>query len=970
MTVIVPSRLAALQLRRRLAAHGPYAGVRFEVVSRVAELIAAADLARAGIRPLARPIGDYAAALVARESKGALSAVAELPGYARALRHTFLRLRRAGFKTAADIPYVSEGGRLDEVARLYGRFREMTAAFYDAEDLLEAAAARLRAAPERVLPELGRVYVLPPARRSAAEADFLDAVRGVAPAYEEVAEPAGRAEQRFILAPDATTEASLVAREVLKALEGGARLDQVAVFYGGDRAYRALLQQTFEAAGIPTASMPGMPLDETAAGRAVLALARLPIADYRREAVFEFLSLAPLRGSLPSAGGQAAPRVSQWRRIAREAGAGRGLEHWQESLLLFRRECEDALAPEADVSEGRRRLAEADIEGALNLGEVVAALGARLEPLRRRQPARDFIPAFLAVLQDYLAPDAEGFAELQEEVRQLGTIDALGGEFDLASFSQALEANLAAASIRRGRFGQGVLITDYRLAAGLSFSFVFICGAFEGAFPAAAETEPLVQDETWARLRQTHPFADDLSRRLALAREAAARLRSAASGGTLTWSCPLQAADGTRDYYPSSPMVEAARERDAGIVSAGGLRRAGPRDWLVRPASPLAAAMVGPPVNRWEVRLREAVIARRAGALPPAGELERPVMLLRSRRGSSFTEFDGNLAGLSGLVGPALSVTLSPTILEYYGACGFRYFLASVLRLKGVEEPEEGETMGAAERGLLVHRALERFFRREQERGRPRPYERWTRSDLDALLAVFDEEYERLRGLGRAGLDVYADFERGSLRADLAAFLEHDNEFRAETGAVPAAFEQRLQPTRAGEALLSGIVDRLDMTPDGRRAWVIDYKTGSASEFEKLSDADPFAGGTKLQLPVYALAAGSAEEVRALYWFVSRRGEFKRVHYLDSEANRQRFERTLGAILDGVRAGAFPAVPGDEEDFRVGASQRAGFSNCRFCDFDRICSRRRVYEFQAKAGDAALDPWRRVARVARDEAGP
>lgn len=110
VTVIVPSHVALLQLRRRLAQRGPFANVRFEVVSRLAELAAASELARSGRRPMARPIGDYAAWLIARESSGALAAVAEIDGYARALRQT--------------------------IRRLFGRFRDITSSFYDDEDLL------------------------------------------------------------------------------------------------------------------------------------------------------------------------------------------------------------------------------------------------------------------------------------------------------------------------------------------------------------------------------------------------------------------------------------------------------------------------------------------------------------------------------------------------------------------------------------------------------------------------------------------------------------------------------------------------------------------------------------------------------------------------------------------------------------------------------------------------------------------
>ena len=46
VTVVVPSHVAGLQLRRRLAGMGAFANVRFETLPRIAELIGAGDLAR------------------------------------------------------------------------------------------------------------------------------------------------------------------------------------------------------------------------------------------------------------------------------------------------------------------------------------------------------------------------------------------------------------------------------------------------------------------------------------------------------------------------------------------------------------------------------------------------------------------------------------------------------------------------------------------------------------------------------------------------------------------------------------------------------------------------------------------------------------------------------------------------------------------------------------------------------------
>jgi hypothetical protein len=962
VTVIVPSRLALLQLRRRLAQLGAFANVRFEVVSRLAELVAAGALARSGRRPMARPIGDYAAWLVARESQGALAGVAEIDGYARALRQTFRRFRRAGFADSTDVPIVGPPSQLAEIARLFGRFRTLTSAFYDEEDLLQTAASALRSAAMRVPLELGAVYVVPPARLSAGADAFLNAVREAATSYVEVDESTGAPVEHFILAPDPESEIRCLVRQIVDALHQGVQLRDIVVLYSGDRAYQALIPQTFAAANIPVASMPGMPLEETAMGRGVLSLARLPLQDYSRAALFDFLSLAPVREWLPTADGNVRLQASQWLRLAREAGITHGLDRWHDALELFEEDRRQGLAPENELSDARRNRYESDLRASAQLGGVVQHLAGRLEPLRRRQRAGTFVPTFLALLDDYLRADGQGVSEVRAEVEQLGTVDSIGGDFDLVSFVESLQANLATASYRDRSLGDGILVTDYRQAAGLRFRRVFVCGAYEGVLPAATQTEPLLSDEVWSALRAGHPYVEDLERRMALAHAAAARVLGAAGGGVLTWSCPLHAAQATRDYYPSTPMLAAARRRDPTIRTASELRRAPNRDWLSRPTSPFAAMLDGAVVDGWEHRLRQALTARRAtDRLPESHPLRAPLELLRARRSTRFSVFDGNLEALLGRTGPTPGASVSPTSLQDYAVCGMRYFLGSVLRLRGVDEPEETATISAAERGTLVHETLELFFRTQRARGRPAPGERWSPADVDLLLHIFDTRFEHLRRLGRAGLDIYAGFERRVLRADLAAFLDHDSDFRNETGAVPANFELRVPPTPVHDVNVTGFVDRIDRTPDGSAAYVIDYKTGKADDYENKTSSDPFLGGRLLQLPVYVLAARDAERVQAMYWFVTGRGEFKRVPYVETASSRERFNDTIGAILEGMRGGAFPAVSGQEDDFYK------SFDNCRWCEFDRLCSRRRVYEFDAKQTDTSMEPWHRVAAAARGE---
>jgi hypothetical protein len=152
------------------------------------------------------------------------------------------------------------------------------------------------------------------------------------------------------------------------------------------------------------------------------------------------------------------------------------------------------------------------------------------------------------------------------------------------------------------------------------------------------------------------------------------------------------------------------------------------------------------------------------------------------------------------------------------------------------------------------------------------------------------------------------------------------------------------------------------MTEDGKRAWVIDYKTGSTTSYDAMKPDNPLADGTKLQLPVYLSAVPGADDVIPMYWFISSAAGFTDKQFETTPENLQRYEDTLQAILQGLKLGAFPAVSGEADDFY------GGWKNCKWCDFARLCSRRREDEFEDKRAHPQLRPWLRVGITARGEA--
>ena len=261
----------------------------------------------------------------------------------------------------------------------------------------------------------------------------------------------------------------------------------------------------------------------------------------------------------------------------------------------------------------------------------------------------------------------------------------------------------------------------------LGTSAPVLCGAFEGALPAGPGGDAILDDRVWQSLKAEHPFTEDAMTRIQRARESAERAIGAVAGGQLTWSAPCHEAGGARGYYPSPMMAEAYSAVAGHRVTASQLLDEASSEAVAHPGSALGSMMAGPVVDVAELRLRDAVSSAQAGAaIGEDDPLARPLALLRARRSRVLTEWDGNVAEIDGDLLIGSGRTVSPTSLEAYGACGYKYFARSVLRLNVVDEPDEREMMDAAERGSVIHRVLERFFLFQQERGRPAANETWT----------------------------------------------------------------------------------------------------------------------------------------------------------------------------------------------------------------------------------------------------
>jgi ATP-dependent helicase/DNAse subunit B len=257
--------------------------------------------------------------------------------------------------------------------------------------------------------------------------------------------------------------------------------------------------------------------------------------------------------------------------------------------------------------------------------------------------------------------------------------------------------------------------------------------------------------------------------------------------------------------------------------------------------------------------------------------------------------------------------TWSASALETWVACPVRWFVERLLSPEALLPDPEPMI-----RGELAHKVLEAALGALRDSG-------------DATGPLRPEHLPRARALAIAALQEHADAHRISpdphrlaaalhrLQADVLRYLD----YAAHAGSTyaPAHFELRFGGR--GDALpsvaltpelsLQGRVDRVDLSADGRRAIVYDYKGATATARAK------WEAEGRLQLPLYLLALPSLLNVEVdggLYQPLSGqdprpRGLLRADADADLDcvaADRAEDDTAFDAALDTARATALQAI--------------------------------------------------------------
>ena len=985
VTVAVPSPYAGLSLRRELGRQRGLVNVRFLALSGIAELLGAPHLASTGRTPLTPARRTEAVRAVLQADPGPFASVASHRGTEEGLAATITDLRRA--PDGALDALAQHGSRGGALLHLYRAYRELTADSYDDQDLALAASDAAPMAPP-ALAELGHVIVHLPRRLSDAEATL---VRGLAAAGRATviltasgvptAPTAPPVADRVVSTPDPEDEVRAALRRLLARANAGASLSRMAILYPVREPYARLVPQILAGADVPWNGPSPTRLADSVTGRVVGQLVSLVDEDFARDAVANWL----VSGPILDADERPVPGA-RWDLVSRTAGVVAGADQWADRLNHHRDQLRAAWVTARDGDdqpEWRLGRLEADLEHTARLEAFMTELVAQAQPPASPSWA-EFSGWCQTLLSRYLGGEGRraGWPERELDAARrvdaaladLASLDDLGAGVDLPRFRVALDGALDAPAAHVGRFGTGVFVGPLAAAVGAAFDTVAIVGATEGSLPARGKEDPFLPDADRAALG----LATTATRRADDRNDYLAALAAAEH----TLLCfPRADPRAQQARLPARWLLETATTHAGHPLTAEALRALGGQDWLdVVESFEQGVTTDAEPASLAERDLRSLAAWRATGRTvldhPLAtGALGRGFALAHDRASKRFTSYDGN-TGSSPALDRACGHPLGATALQDWATCPRRYFLGRVLHVREVARPEAIENLRPVDEGTLLHAIFEEFVR---ERPPSSPNEAWTGRDRARMEAIVARHCAAAEAGGLTGRPLLWRLARRRIERTAAGFLAVDVALRRAHDAAPrpetleVSFgdgKPEVSVTRpAGQTVhFRGRVDRIDVSPDGQRAVVYDYKTGRVDSYEDLED-DPVVGGELLQLPIYALAARAitgASDIEAFYWFT--RAETAHDAPLGYRFDREvegRFETVVDTIVTGIGAGCFPADPGPRDfDYRV---QRETFEHCFGCPYDRLCPLDRATTFARKEDDPALEPYWALHPDDRDE---
>jgi RecB family exonuclease len=658
----------------------------------------------------------------------------------------------------------------------------------------------------------------------------------------------------------------------------------------------------------------------------------------------EVMPLPPDPEAVPVAGGTLrAPR--HWEHLLVEAAVIGGRDRWDRRLKGLEKELGLDLAAiaHADPDDPAVLRIKRSLASLANLRTFALPLLDTLAALPASAPWGAWIDALSALATRALRSPERVLSVLAElmPMAEVGPVDLR--EVRLVLSRRLTDLVMLPSERKYGR----VFVAPIEAARGLAFDVVFVPGLAEKIFPQKLTEDPILRDADRKRIGGELETNDDrvAAERLAL------RLAVGAARARAVLSYPRVDMDQSKPRVPSFYGLEVLRAAEGTLPGFDELQRRAEQVGEARigwpaPASPLLAideaehdlALLEPLFHAPE----DQTIGTARYLLGANPHLARALRFRARRWIPGWTSADGLCKpapeAQKVLAGHAFSArSYSPTALQTFAACPYKFFLHAIHKLSPRVAPDAIEEMNPLQRGSLVHEAQFEALALLRDLGllpvTPDNLEK-ARSHIDKILSGVAERFkdELAPAIERVWEDTIA-----SVRADLREWLRRSAELADERAWTPWRFELSfgLTDRRARDpgsqdepaALdcglkLRGSIDLVERSASGALR-ATDYKTGKV----RATRDSIVSGGETLQPVLYALALEKlfpdARVDSGRLYYCTTAGGFESVPIKLDERARQSAAEVAAIIGEAVETAFLPAAPGK------GA--------CEYCDYQTVC---------------------------------
>lgn len=795
-----------------------------------------------------------------------------------------------------------------------------------------------------------------------------------------------------------------VAKEILKLAAEGYTMEEIGVIARSLDPYTDTIKKIFQENAIPFATSAQEPIEKYPLVKVIQQILLLKREDFYRPMVIELLG-SPYFRMPPCAPGGLIPRPDLWDMLSRRLGIRGDISCWLSRLAQAKGMLQECTKGDSDTqlhflhSQERNRDGSDLFSNNEQTGRYIPIPAAQIELLENilRALSHDLssLPEEASwammgqkithLLRSYIHIPAEGMNPEDQErdlllldkigelLHALCALDCLGEEVTrdqfIDTFIDACRQEALPIGLKNGR---GVRVLDAMSARGVPFRALFVLGLNEKVFPRAISEEPFLRDHVRRRLSEVlgnvipeklRGFDEErllFSFLLNAARERLYLLyeRSDEAGKprvqshylmdilqTLKGILPLTKESGespVHEIYVPRSITEKLCKQEISLLT--------PKEVGIR----MALDRMNPTNLKDAFNINRDVFDRSQSALG-----------LMEGYHSRLTPYDGVVGDMATWWNEAACRGFSPTMLETFGMCPFKFFMGKILELESLEEPETAEMIAAVDLGSLYHNILRDFYHALMEKGY---FTAKTKGQdpIELLQSIVRKYFTGIEQQIPIPYPIVWEIEKEEILALLTRFITWDLEQIKQTGFAPTYLERTVKLSPQNDVLklipehfkegdtsritFKGKIDRIDMKQAGDTASyrVIDYKSGRFFKENLMREA---IRGQKLQLPFYVIMAehilseeikkgriskGQARLDEASFVYVAEHAEKKtgemspqmKIINRDEWMNcKEPYWETLREFLKIIREGIFPVSPG--EDTR----------KCEWCEFATICRR-------------------------------